>query len=201
MRIHLLKYILPLALVSALHAQPLVVEPGFENGASGWKDLYIPSDSTDKGCQFSLGTEDPHAGKFYAILKSEDYGRMSISPRGMPLPVQPGDRYKLTVWVKAGDDFQVESGQPGILVRVDMLGENPSVGVVTANWQGKTELLQAGESVAAFVTPSMPKVWTQIETEFTVPEGAYQMRASIFFWRAIGRLYIDDFQIERIYQD
>lgn len=183
----------------ASYGQAFIENPGFEKGKAGWREPYIPADSTTKGCRFDISTDSPHEGIYCAVLESSDDGRISISPSAMPLPVQPGDQYKITAWVRVGRGFSVERNQPGMLIRADLLEGNTSRGVFTCNWQGKSAILQGNESLAQFVTPALPDTWTKVETVLTIPQDVSRIRLSLFLWRASGTLYVDDFQIERIF--
>ncbi len=192
-------YLAAFALLShPLSAQNIVRDPGFEEGDTGWNLPYVPNDSQDKGCSFSISAEEPHSGKSCGMLESTDNGRIAISPKGMPMAVEAGQKYRLVAWVRAGKDFEAQSGQPGLLIRVDMLQSRDALEIVTIDWQGHAKAMQPSESLTGFATEPVPKTWTKVESTFTVPENTETMRAGLFLWKATGQLFVDDFVIEPV---
>ncbi|PTX95414.1 hypothetical protein DB345_14160 [Spartobacteria bacterium LR76] len=183
---------------STLLAQNIVRDPGFEEDTTGWNAPYIPNDSLDRHCTFEVVKDSPHAGKACARLASEDNGRISISPKGTPIPVEPGEKFKVSLWVKAGKNFEGQNNQSGMLLRMDMMNGRDSVGIVTIDWQGQSLFLSPQDAPKDFATAPLPTKWTKVEAEFVIPEDTTAMRPAVFLWRGTGEFFIDDFIIERI---
>jgi len=187
-----------LALSIGAQAGEVVFASGFEDNDSPWNDPYVPSDSLDRGCSFDISSEEPHSGLRCGVLASDNSGRIAISPKGSPYHVEPGQRYKLTFWVKAGKEFEAQKGQPGMLVRIDLMQDRDPVSIVTVDWKGTTKIVQADETLADFTTLPVPPHWTKVEAEFTIPENVNKARPGLFLWRATGSLEVDDFRLERV---
>lgn len=179
-------------------AQNIVRDPGFEEDTTGWNAPYIPNDSLDRNCTFEVVTESPHSGKACARLSSGDNGRIAISPKGTPIPVEPGEKFKVSLWIKAGKNFEGQNNQSGMLLRMDMMNGRDSVGIVTIDWKGQSRLLSPQDSPKDFVTEPLPIQWTKMEAEFVVPADTTSMRPAVFLWRGTGEFFIDDFVVERI---
>lgn len=183
---------------SSLPAQNIVRDPGFEEDTTGWNAPYIPNDSLDRQCTFEVVKESPHSGKTCARLASEDGGRIAISPKGTPIPVEPGEKFKVSLWIKAGKNFSGHGNQSGMLLRMDMMNGKDSVGIVTIDWKGQSRLLSPQDNPNDFVTEPLPTQWTKVEAEFVIPNDTTSMRPAVFLWRGTGEFFIDDFVIERI---
>lgn len=183
---------------SSLLAQNIVRDPGFEEDTTGWNAPYIPNDSLDRQCTFEVVKESPHSGKTCARLASEDGGRIAISPKGTPIPVEPGEKFKVSLWIKAGKNFSGHGNQSGMLLRMDMMNGKDSVGIVTIDWKGQSRLLLPQDNPNDFVTEPLPTQWTKVEAEFVIPNDTTSMRPAVFLWRGTGEFFIDDFVIERI---
>lgn len=195
----LLPVILSTLFVAALPAftQNVIRDPGFEEGEQQW-NFYIPSDSVSRDTQFSIVTDEPYSGQACALLESSDNARFSISPKGMPLPVSPGEKFRLSLWVKASEDFRPEPGHPGMLIRVDLLQDREPLQIVSVDWKGTTHVLEPTEKPVDFTTEPIPTKWNQVTFEFTIPEDIDSLRPSLFLWRGTGKIWIDDFILQRI---
>lgn len=179
-------------------AQNVVRDPGFEEGLNGWNQPYIPADSKNRGCTATVVAENPYAGRYCLRMESEDEGRVSISPKGMPLAVVPGQRYKLSLRVRAGELFVPEKGQPGFLVRIELTERKKTSSIISVDWKGQMKVLAPASPVVGFSAEPIPRQWTHVETTFAIPENIDEMRLGIFLWRATGQLFVDDVVLERI---
>ena len=68
-------------------AAELVTNPGFESGTNDW-GLFVPDDSMEKHCQFTISNDHPHSGSACAELNSGDFARFAIGHK--PVLVTPG---------------------------------------------------------------------------------------------------------------
>lgn len=169
--------------------------PGFEEEISeGW-GLWIAPESTDSDCHSELSSENPHSGKACLKLSSESYSRFSIG-RKETFPVQTGERYRISFWLRGNAEFAPSN--PGFLIRVLL---SPVVSGVNGS---DTELLHInlnGEinlHTPPSSGPDIPPKWTQVSSVFEIPDGAIKMTVAIFMWKAKGEVFIDDFAIEKV---
>lgn len=179
-------------------AQNVIRDPGFEEGLSGWNAPYIPADSQNRGCSFSIEEGPSRSGKRSARLESKDDGRISISPKGAPFPVKAGERFRLSLWVKPGEKFEPARGRLGFLVRIDLLKGREAAGVLTVDWKGTARVLAPSEPLDGFAAGPVGDAWTEVQAEFTVPENVDRIRPGIFLWMATGALLVDDVVLERL---
>ncbi|MCE0496841.1 MAG: heparinase II/III family protein [Methylacidiphilales bacterium] len=174
-------------------ADSLVPNGGFEDGITGW-GIFIPAESQDKNCRFDVVSTDPHSGVNCVRLQSDDYARFSI---GCSLiPVQPGEHYHVSVWVRADPAAQVSPKTPGFVIRL-FLGQG------NADAEGGHFFIGPGNRVARNtpadpVSAAFPTTWTQIQAVVEIPPGVDSMGPGLFAWRTKGAIYADDFSIEKV---
>lgn len=88
---------------AAAGVMPVIVNPGFEEGSSGW-GWYSRAK-----CTYAVSTENPHSGKQCIVfhdespLEPEVYGRLF-----QVVGVLPGTEYELSVWV-VGKTLRLQS--------------------------------------------------------------------------------------------
>ena len=180
-------------------AQSLVPNGGFESGISGWS-IFVPDESSGKNCKFDVVSTEPHSGTNCVRLQSDDFARYAIGA-GSSFPVQPGEHYRVSIWIRADAAALIRpktSGMPpaaGPVIRILLRG----AGSDTA---GGHLFIGMGNTVARD-TPSewsapLPKDWTKIEAVVEIPPGADTAFPSLFCWWTSGTLYADDFEIEKV---
>ncbi|MCE0497565.1 MAG: hypothetical protein LV481_06435 [Methylacidiphilales bacterium] len=181
----------------------LIPNPGFENatGAPATYLLFTAPESTAANCRYTISTDTFHSGKQSALMQSDDFARFCLGPQ-TPFPVAAGDCYRIGVWVKAGADFQMQPDSPGVVIRVNLTTGSPPVPAAipfifiylnsTASQAGATDY-------SPLPTPSSaPAEWTHIEAVVKVPAGVDSMVPTLFFWKAKGSLYVDDFSFQKV---
>ncbi|WP_309400146.1 hypothetical protein [Cerasicoccus maritimus] len=168
---------------------PVNVDPGFEAKGEWWAKPFIPQDSENSGAAFYFSNQQPHSGEVCAVMAATEDARFAISPKGGRIAVEPGQVIEFSVWIKAGNDFMIKDGTPGFIIRIDYLQGDNTVGKRFIDWEGAATA--SPPKSAALISSE----WTQVQARITTPENADGIRASIFFWRASGSLYLDDFEI------
>ncbi len=179
--------------ITPVHAaDSLVPDGGFENGIAGWK-VFIPEESKDKNCRFEIISDSPHSGTTCVRLQSDDFARFSIG-LGL-LPVQAGDRYRVSVWLKADAGAQVRANAPGFVIRLGLRQGD-------ADAEGGHLFIAPGNrvtrSIPADPASVLPKQWTQLEAVIEIPPGVDAMGPSLFSWWTSGTILADDFSIEKV---
>ncbi len=174
--------------------QELVVNGDFENGATGWS-IWIPDESQDKNCRFDVVSDSPHGGTSCARMQSDDFARFSIGSGATGFPVQPGDHYRVSVWVKADAAAQIRSKSPGFVIRFNLRHGNQDA-------EGGHLLIELGDHVARNVpaddVSKLPKKWTKVEAVVEIPAGVDTVVPSLFSWWIKGTLFVDDFSVQKV---
>ncbi|MCE0499653.1 MAG: heparinase II/III family protein [Methylacidiphilales bacterium] len=170
----------------------LVPNGSFEEGKTGWS-LYVPSDSQGKNCRFTISQDSPHTGTSCGLMQADSFARFWLS--WPSIPVQPGERYRVSAWVRGGTDLQFQPRTAGVLIRLS-LTQNKE------NSPGGPLFLALNGEVTRKDTPNtpapIPTKWTQMEAVVEIPADADSMSPFFFCWNAMGSLYVDDVSIEKV---
>jgi hypothetical protein len=185
---------------SMADATNLVSNSGFEEGQAAYS-LFVGPESKDDNCRFSISTDTFHSGHQSALMQADDFARFSLCAQ-VAAPVAVGDVYRLGVWIKAGADFQAQPGSPGVVMRLNPEVGSPPVAVATGFlfiYANSTTSMAVPPGFAP-LTVAAPDLtsWTHLEAVIKVPEGVDHYTPALFFWRAKGSLYVDDFSFEKV---
>jgi hypothetical protein len=179
----------------------LIPNPGFEDSTTITYSFFVPGDSQDKNCRFAINTTTFHSGKQSALMQSDGFARFSLGPK-VPYATVTGDRYRVGVWVKAGPDFQMEPGSPGLVMRLNLsLGypPEPSSAGLTFIYPNNTVSQASSPPFSPLPTAApSPTDWTHIEAVVEIPPGVDSVGPTLFFWKAKGSLYVDDFEFQKV---
>ena len=162
---------------------------------NGWR-MWVPPESQAAGCSFSPMPSERLPGKMQAALESRDPARFGILPDTRGLRVVPGERYRLTAWVKADASFKAEPGTPGVVLRATLFefpGKDFPGGHIFAGFKG----VAIGDPTPLAGAPP-PREWAKIEATIEIPDGVTHLIYFVFVWRASGRLWVDDVSIVRV---
>jgi hypothetical protein len=164
----------------------------FEEGLTNWTP-FIPGDSKDKNCRFTISHDSPHTGASCGLMQADSFARFGLSPTN--ISIQSGGRYRIGVWLRGGPDLQFQAGTAGIIVRLSFYQKrrNSSAGplFLTLN----NELTREGPATDLSL---IPKQWIHIEGVVDTPADADAIGPVLFFWYAKGSLYVDDLTIEKV---
>lgn len=181
----------------AMAAETLVANPGFEQGDKDWR-LYMAKESEDKGVKIEANTTVFHSGQSCLRLFSVKDARYSAGPRVSISNVKAGDRFRVSVWVRAGDDFVQNKSTPGFYVRLTQFAK-PGKETIGAHYHfglGKKVLLNA--SASPLGTSHIPDTWQEVGGVVEVSEGTTRIGLNIFVERGSGSLYVDDVSLVRV---
>lgn len=187
-----LAFALSVLVPGRVFADSSLANGGFEAGSEGWK-VYVPDESKDKNCRFDIVSESPHSGSNCAKLASDDFARFSIGSD--VIPVQPGQKYRVTAWVRADSAASVRPKGAGFAIRFNLRdGERDAEG---------GHLFVAPENIVTRNTPAglanpLPTEWTKIEVVIEIPPGVDAMLPGLFSWWTKGAIYVDDFTVEKV---
>lgn len=174
-----------------------VAQTGFERGDPPWA-LYVPAESDAAGCAFSIGKIDTHQGTSYAVLSAKRPTRLGLEPKANPLIVIPGEKYRLSAWVKAGPGWLAEAGLPGVVLRGtlrDVFQKELAFGHLFVGLKG------VSRDPAKLSGPPILPSWTKIEGVVEIPAGAAEMIPFVFVWNGAGQLFVDDISIDKVPAD
>ncbi len=169
----------------------LIRNPGFEEGTASWSQ-FVPQGASRDAFKWEVSADKPHSGAKCFHLQSSKAERFGIG--GEELPVQPGQRYKVSAWVRVPAGFSIASQTPGVVARVDYASSDGSLGKYHV-------MLTVGNKVAnpatlsAIANSSLPAEWTQMSAVYEVPEGATKMRLELFMWSGVGETFWDDIEL------
>ena len=178
----------------SLRAQNSVPNPSFEDGTQGW-GLFIPDESKDKNCRFSVTNDSPHSGKACAQMQADGFARFAIGLSA--LAVKPGERYRIGVWVRADAQAQAKPGTPGLLIRLTM-SQNKVDSPSGHFYIGLNNQVTRQDPPVPAVGSTLPTVWAKIEAVVEIPPDADEMSPGLFTWYAKGTIFADDFSVEKV---
>ena len=174
-------------------AGPLVSNGGFEEGTTGW-GIFVPEESQDKACGFDVVSVMPHSGAKSGRLHSDDYARFSIGTAA--IPVHPGERYRVTAWVRPDPAAHVRKGAPGFAIRLNLRAGNADA-MGAHLFIGLGNRVSLGEAPAGSTAP-LPKDWTKVEAIVEIPAGVDAILPSLFAWWVKGFIFVDDLSVEKV---
>ncbi len=188
----------PSAPPAAPSTTPLISNGGFESGIAGW-GIFIPEESKASNCRFDVSSTSPHSGVNCVRLQSDAFARFCIGTTF--IPVQPGEHYHVSVWIKADPDAQIRPAVPGITtpgfaIRLYLRQGN-------ADAEGGHLFIAPGNRItrstpAEPVAATLPTSWTQIEAVVEIPAGVDAVGPGLFSWWSQGTIYADDFSMEKV---
>ena len=172
----------------------LITNGGFETGTTGWS-LFVPAQSEGKNAIFEASTDSPHSGTSCVHFHSDDFARFSIGTSF--IPVQAGEHYHVSVWVRGNSASEAQPKTPGFAVRLYLRNGD-------ADAAGGHIFISLGNHVERGVGPfapptaTIPTDWTQIEAVVQIPDGVDEMGPAFFCWWTKGDVYMDDFSIQKV---
>jgi peptidoglycan/xylan/chitin deacetylase (PgdA/CDA1 family) len=171
---------------------------GFEEGTKGWS-VFAPQDAQGAGAKIDTTAEGPHEGGLAGTMSCAEAVRFAIVNFSKQANFTPGDRYRLSAWVKAGPDFEALPGTPGFMLRASMFSDSTgSQGTGEGLFYLGTTGAVKGPDVSSFKDQAVPKEWTKLEGVFEVPPDTVRMNACAFIWKGKGTLLVDDVRIEPV---
>ena len=168
---------------------------GFEPGEVMWGG-YTPPDNMGCRGHVSISKSAAHTGEYGAIVTSSGFGRFGLYPKTPAVPVQPGARYRMSIWLKAEPGFAMENNLSGAFLRVTLFDadkKDHAGGHIYIGLKGVS--IGSADALGGVIVPD---AWTHLQGVFEIPAGAQTMRPFLFIHRANGNLLVDDFAIELV---
>lgn len=195
-----------LAVALSLHASFIctatadLTNTGFEQGTENWAS-FVPDEAKDAETSFTVVSENPHSGSRVAKLTSTKFARHGCTPAGSQatLKVTPGERYRITAWVRADADAKPQDNTPGVLVRLALQGPDKKDAPGGHYYAGLNNWIARDRQPPA--SKLLPTEWSKIESVFQIPDDAAYMSLTLFAWRVQGSVYFDDVSLEKVSGD
>lgn len=184
------------AAASGLQAQNLFANGDFEIGTKGWAP-FVPDDSKPNDCKIEVSSENPHEGQSLR-LSCNGTSRFAATTVIKGMDWVPGDRYRVSLWARAGDDFQPTPGTPGFMIRIGFYSDPTS----WAPADGGNFHLTMGNQTSLGGAPTraeeLPKTWTKMEGVLEIPPNTAMVNTAIFICKGTGSVYVDDLVLEKV---
>ena len=182
--------------LSCVHGGSLLQNGDFKKGTNGWY-LFIPPASEAANC--SLEPEpNGHDVSAGMRLTSDSWARYALSST-QRISVQDTARYKISAWIKAGEDLQIKDNTPGIVIRVlcrNADGKDMKAGHYFLGFNGQAELSSGAPS--QIVTEEIPTEWTRIHGIIEFPEGTDSIDVQLTSFETKGSLFWSDVAFEEV---
>ncbi|HSI87367.1 MAG TPA: carbohydrate binding domain-containing protein, partial [Candidatus Methylacidiphilales bacterium] len=186
---------LSLGAATSAKCDNLLLNGDFENGKSGWY-LFAPAELKDI-TSYDVATEDPKEGANCGKLNSTSEARYAITNGPRNHVCKPGDRYRLSAWVRAGQDYTAAPKTPGLALRLSIYSQTEGYVDSKAGhfMLGLGNKAYFGKNILGLGTEPVPTTWTKVEGVLDLPEDAQKIAVAVFSWSGTGSLYIDDVQL------
>lgn len=174
-------------------SENLLTNGDFENGSRGWS-LYDPVKSSSAACEFQVVADGVHGGGGALELSSAGPSRYAVLQYLKSANFAAGQKYRVSAWVRAGDDFAASSNTPGFLLRVSMFGPGFSnSGMYFLGFNG-----MGGESPSVLAGQEVPRTWTRIEGVCEMAENVEKVNVCLLVDSGVGHIFVDDVSVERV---
>lgn len=158
--------------------------------------MFVPAESRTADCGVIEGVSDTPSHQPGVTLHSHALARFAIREAGAARPVRPGERYRVSVWVRPHADWRSDASTPGIVLRatlfaapgIDAIGGHVFIGVGASS---------RGAPTSAMHAPKRDE-WTQVTGVLEIPPHTRFVQLFVFGWRSIGNFDVDRPVIERV---
>lgn len=184
---------------SASVGKNLIMNGDFEKGVESWQ-LLLGKDAADSGATLTADNRNAYSGLGSLKLFSPVITRFSCGPHlAAGGKVKPGERYRLSAWVRAGEDFVQQPGSVGFVVRVNLRSpervDSPDGHYYFAlSGRGMRAPYEVPRSVLG--TAPVSREWKNLEVVFDIPEGVGLIGFNFFAESGSGSIFVDDVTLE-----
>ncbi|MDR0532337.1 MAG: hypothetical protein LBH01_00105 [Verrucomicrobiales bacterium] len=191
----------------AVAQENLIINSDFEKDDGTW-GMFVPGESKEKGCEFIYSKESPHEGLSCLEMKSSDLARFSVGPKQLAKKLKIGERYRLTFWIRAGENTKSRSNEAFIVRLFIRDVDNQNIAgnqalFIGLNGHTTIQSPEAGLNLSQLSTGLPSKEWTKVESVFEVPgnesTGAARLNIPEFFAQYIsGSIFLDDISLVQV---
>ncbi len=187
----------------SLNADPIAIQnPGFEQGKDSWM-LFVGQEDDALTEKFIISSENTHGGLSCASVISTKTNRVGIESSKGGFAVTPKERYRLTAWVRYGEDSIIRKGCPSAYIRA-CLRKNLSTDIDSPLLHmhiGLDGKMARTPFLKKVLVTEVPKEWTKIEGVIEIPEDTKRVGIGLFSEGVLGTVYWDDVSIEQVADD
>lgn len=185
-------------LLSANPAENQIDNPGFESGGDGWT-LFLPKDENQT---LSIVQEEPHSGANCARTFSPTVSRYALKVDGFKVAVTPGQRLKVSAWVRFGDDAVLAEPQPAAYIRLQLRNKD---GHEIADPLLHFHICLDGTAARSPVMwgwkkniKTLPQGWQHLEGVVEIPDGVTTLVPEFFVHGVSGSVFWDDLSLSEV---
>jgi hypothetical protein len=178
--------------MTSLQARSLFANGGFEDDLEGWS-MFVPANSqTTPPPAFAISSEGAHSGRKHLRLSSLSTARFAAVAQ--PARVSPGERYRVSAWVKVGANLVYTAGP---LIRITFREPAPST-AETSMYIDTAGRVSIGVSPTLPRPDTLPGAWHKLEAVIEAPARSATAKPALFAWGTKGTVDYDDFSMESV---
>ncbi len=171
-------------LTHAAEAGPnLLPNPGFEQGLTDWAPYAV------QGAQVEVHEAQAHGGRAALAIRGEEGSQGAVI--GPPIPVKPGQRYRVSAFFQADFGYVLDDGNPTFWQDAVYRGERPVTGLYLQWLDAQGEPLTPFPQLAVPLHWSAP-AWRRLTREVVAPADAAAVRVIVGARPAQGAVWVDD---------
>jgi len=165
------------------------------NNPADWQ-VFIPKNSPPPVIRISSEAVTTPSGRVALGMRPSTSTRYGITPKSAPISVTPGQRYRLSAFIRAefanaGNNSDASS----TVLRATLWGDKGEFGGGHYFVGIKGTLLES--TPARFGTDPTPAIWSKLESVVEIPKSVNKLRFVIFS-RGNGIIYIDEPKVELV---
>jgi hypothetical protein len=179
-------------------ADNAIENPGFEAGKEKWGP-FIPSESQGIQLKWDVSATEPHGGTMAAEMASGEAARWVLTPSER-IPVNPGEKYRVTAWVRFGEGAQLVGNAPAAYVRL-VLSDAAKQDIPDPMLHlhlGLAGDVVRSTAIARINVPDLPTGWQKIEGVIEVPPDVALIGLNLVVHGVVGTTYWDDVSFELV---
>lgn len=169
------------------------VNGDFEQGKLGWTLFSVENESGR--ISFETADDFPHSGRLAACLKSDSMARYGLLTDA--LKVAPGERYRISTWVRAALDAKLATDGAGPVIRLTFQQSGKAAGASDVHyyaglnqWLGRRPNSSSGAE--------FPRSWSRIEAVVEIPRDVSYLGLRLYAWKMQGTLYFDQVEVTQV---
>lgn len=188
--------------MDAALAENLAPDAGFESSMDGW-EIFIGPEHRESGAvtETKVVEDVVHEGSGAAQMTTDIPIRYAISTSPKVLiPVDAGERYRISGWVKFSDDAKPQPGRATVYIRLALMEgpKQPSqdpLGNIHVGLKGE---VARTPDVNKLISAEVPKEWHKIDAVVEIPPGQTYVSIGLFVDRIKGTATWDDIVLEKV---
>jgi hypothetical protein len=129
-------------------------------------------------------------------MKCDDFARFAVYPK-VKVPLSGAGRYRISVWVRAGEGFVIQDGLPGFFIRLNIPASSTNVALLHILPDGRV----SKNFIPHIEAASVPTTWTQVGAVVEIPANLSTLATDLFVGGGKGEIFVDDLSLEKVPDD